>query len=195
MAFIDGLAQVTGTEEREGGIVLIGSERQGSVRYLNSGVVVLIPFELPSKSKVSIGGKEIELQSGVRSSITDLEMHPEDPPENPHIHVRQELILVNDGSFFDADVNGNPLRTYKKGDKIWYGPFSSHRPVTTEGADLTYITLDGMIRKEGDFDPRVLLTKAKRAGMQSNMDAVEFALLWMVTDESDRIQIMRELFS
>ncbi len=178
MGFIDDLADKTGTE-----------------RFVNSGVLPLKKIEYPGLELYTGGtGLHEFMHPGPRIYVSRLVMN-RGCSLGPHFHPGTELAFLADGSYHDADMDGNMIKEYREGDWVWYNKWSSHRPLTNGGARIAYIEYNGIIIANNPADVRGLMEKAKKAGIQKEEDALEYALGWIFPNLSERQKILDEVFS
>jgi len=104
--------------------------------------------------------------------------------QQQHCHPGGELACVEAGEYFDADMQGNVLRTYPEGSIVFYKMGSTHRPLSLTGARLFYIPFDGIIFGKGAED---LMQKMVDKGVRE--EALQYALFWMFPDEAERQRI------
>ena len=197
-SFYDTLQRVTGTERIGGEVCLIGQERKGHAIFINSGVLPMKEIPLTFGS-LAVGGQGLHgnLQTGPRVYISNLVMDERSPPEHWHVHPMGELTIVKDGSYYDDGGH-----RYVAGDWVWYNQQSSHRPMVGERAgdpvtlestaDLSYITLSGLVRVDNmkPFEIGELLAKAAKAGIKEAPDALDFLLRSVVSDPAERRRLM-----
>ena len=160
-------------------------------RYVNSGVLNLKQVETPGFD-LSLGGTGLHqfLHPGSKIYVANLTIHPDSPNNNPHIHPSNELAFIQEGSYFDADMHGNHLQVYRKGSWVWYNQWSSHRPLSVEGAKIAYIAFDGIVMGE---NPRQLMERAAKKGISAHTDALELGLGWLFPVVADRQIILAEV--
>lgn len=178
------LTDTTGLEEVKGIIKLIDRTLTGTLLFLNSGVGLTEPLSRENKPTYqSVGAYSANyFRQGPRFTYTQLHLPPNTLDQPPHCHPGGEIALVLAGEYFDADMQGNPLRTYKQGSRIFYPKGSTHRPLSHTGADIDYTTFDGIVFGENLVD---LMGKMERLPKIDDQ-ALEFAILWMVPDPEER---------
>ncbi len=193
MSFLENLEDVTGTEEQDGIVTLIGREIPEKPRFLNSGRMRLARldenefgyqplFDLRSDNPNHLFRPDEKFNPAL------LRMPRNYINQKPHCHKGGEFAYVIDGEYFDADMEGSPLVVYPSGSIVFYPRFSTHRPESREGALLFYIPFDGITFGE---NPEDLARKMVRLG--TTEEALEFALMWMVPSEVERQRIMDSL--
>ena|SRR3989344_4886124 len=189
------LTNITGLEERDGlSYLLHTGVNNGKLLFLNSGVWLPESFPLQSLIESKTAYQTIGtfatnyFRQGSRLTFTTAYLGPADP-EPPHFHPGGEIAFVRAGEYFDADMDGTCLRTYTEGSKIFYPKGSTHRPLTRDGAYVEFLTFDGIVSGK---DAQELLTKMKHVPRTDEL-ALEFALLWMVPDEEERIRLRTQL--
>ena|SRR3989344_1094915 len=160
-------------------------------KYVNSGVLVLKPVETPGFD-LSFGGAGLDkfLHPGPKLYVANLTIHPSSPNNNPHLHPSNELAFIQEGSYFDADMHGNHLQVYRKNSWVWYNQWSSHRPLSVEGAKIAYLAFDGIVMGENS---RQLMERASKKGISTHQDALEFALGWLFPTAAERQGILDEI--
>ncbi|GEM_PF-6826885 len=184
------LTNLTGLEKRKGETSpsLIHASVTGDLLFLNSGVGLFdsLPAqrfrETPKTVYQSVGAFATNyFRQGQKLTFIRAYLCPEDT-EPAHFHPGGEIAMVRAGEYFDADLEGTVIRSYLQGSVIFYPKGSIHRPLTRDGALVEYITFDGLVKGK---DPEDLLTKM-RGNSKIPEEALEYALLWMVTDPSQR---------
>ncbi|MBS3152589.1 hypothetical protein J4230_04225 [Candidatus Woesearchaeota archaeon] len=189
MSFIEDLSDVTGTEEVSGVVRLIDREIVGSSKFINSGVSLKRKLDESILDFDSTSNNIYDYFSfGSRFRPTRLNMPRNYLGGKPHFHPGGELAYVYDGAYFDADMEGNPIRVYLKGSVIFYPRGSTHRHLSRNGAELLYIPFNGTIFGDNAED---LVNKMVR--FSTPQEALEYALLWMVPDNDARLRLMDKL--
>lgn len=162
-----------------------------SERYINSGVLILKPVPTPGFD-LQMGGAGMGacLHPGPKLYVANLTIHPDSPDNEPHIHPSNELAFIQEGSYFDARMDGKPIQEYKTNSWVWYNQWSSHRPLSIEGAKISYIAFDGIVMGE---NPQQLIERAVKKGIKDHPDALEFALGWLFPNPTDKQRILDEV--
>lgn len=173
------LTEITGLTEQDGVFSLFDStSKPDKFVFLNSGIG--LSHSRPTLQTAGLFASNY-FRQGKNHTFSTNYLDP-DKPELPHFHPGGEWALVEKGSYFDADMTGNVLRMYHQGSKVFYPRGSTHRPLTHTGAYVTYETYDGIVLGQNAED---LLTKMKGTPKTDEL-ALEFALLWMVSDPQER---------
>lgn len=172
------LADITGLEEQGGLSRLIDRTVTGNLRFLNSGIG--LSQSLPSSDKPSFQsiGRYAHnyFRQGDRFTYTQLRLPPDTFDQQPHCHPGGEIAIVRRGMYFDADMDGKPLRVYPEGTRVFYPKGSTHRPLSGhEGADIDYIAFDGIVF--GETPSRLLVSMARLPKIAD--EALEYAFEWM----------------
>ncbi|MDO8555939.1 MAG: hypothetical protein Q7R96_02075, partial [Nanoarchaeota archaeon] len=115
----------------------------------------------------------------------------------PHCHPGGELAIVTDGCYFDAHIDGSKIWEYPKGSVVFYKQWSTHRPLSDQGAQITYFTFDGLIiPNRGVMSPEVpRKVLEKMSELKAPKDAVDYALEWMIQSADERERLLAALFS
>jgi len=191
---VDKLIDPTGTEIVGGQVRLINPEEENleHLRYLNSGRWM---GSIADTSKLAFDSilearenPEDFLKQGRRFNPTWLNMPANCLSMGPHCHPGGEFAYVVTGQYFDADMSGNRIRTYGEGSIVFYTKGSTHRPLSEVGAEIFYIPFDGIVFGK---DPNELARKMQKVG--TSVEALEYALHWMVPDKAERQRLMDEL--
>ena len=169
MGFIENLEAKTGTE-----------------KFWNSGVGLRRSLDT-TKLDFDAAGEGVAgyFLLGAKFMPTHLSMPANCLTQDPHCHPGGEFAYVTRGEYFDADMEGNPIQTYTTGTTIFYNNFSTHRPLSREGADIIYIAFDGIVFGKSPEDLAGRMTK-----IGTTEEAVEYALTWMISDKEERQRLM-----
>lgn len=168
MSFLEGLLQITGSED-----------------FINSGVGLSRPLD-GAKIDFETAGEGFSefFRQGPRILPTMLSMPANCLEQGPHCHPGGEFSYVVEGEYFDADMNGDEIETYPAGRVIFYSRGSTHRPLSKEGAKILYIPFDGIVFGK---DPEDLARKMVKVG--TSAEALEYALRWMIPDRARRREL------
>ncbi len=163
--------------------------RTGSPTFFNSGIFDVFRT---GDSTSSTGnqfadlGREFTqqfLKPGPRFNHAYLKMPAGSLNLPPHCHPGGEIATVLEGGYFDADMHGNPIQAYSKGSIVIYGNFSTHRPLSGDGAVISYTTLDGILFPQNSNElvansAQELLGKMEKLGAQKS--SLEYARSWLL---------------
>ena len=169
MGFIENLEAKTGTE-----------------RYFNSGIGLRRPLDTTTLGFDAAGEGVAEWFSlGKKFMPTHLNMPANCFTQGPHCHPGGEFAYVVEGEYFDADMNGSPIRVYPAGTTVFYNQFSTHRPLSQTGANIIYIAFDGIVFGR---NPEDLAGRMQKLGTPE--EALEYALTWMIPKKEERQKLM-----
>lgn len=188
MGFYDNLTHITGIEEVDGIARLIGETPFGQIKFHNSGIGL---WQLLDRSKLDykMAGDESAgyFRQGKRFNPTILNMPVNCLDQVPHCHPGGEFAYVVQGEYFDADMEGEVICSYPAGSVVFYNIFSTHRPLSRDGAQILYIPFDGIVFGK---DPLDLANKMIKVG--TTPAALEYAMTWMVPDKQKRQELIDE---
>ena len=192
MRFLEKLVDITGTQQSAQGIVLIEHGVTGTAKYINSGLWNHGELEKGKLDYRELFGKVDQpinfFRQGPRINLDVLNMPANCLDQGPHCHPGGEFAYIKSGEYWDADMNGRPIRIYDEGSIVCYAQGSSHRPLSEVGAEIFYLQFDGIVFGKDALD---LAKKMKKIGTQE--EALEFALLWMIPDKQERQKVLDEL--
>ena len=190
MGFIHTLAKVTGTQRRDAHVELInGATAAGEYRFFNSGVGLRQELD-KAKLVFEAAGEGVGdfFKQGPKFNPTHLNLPANCLSQGPHGHPGGEFSYVIDGGYFDADMEGRVIREYPTGSVVFYAQWSTHRPLSRDGADILYLPFDGIVFGKDAAD---LAKKMFKIGTKE--EALEYALMWMIPDAAERQRLMGEL--
>ena len=189
MALTDKLRDMTGTEIIGTKLRLIDTKLTGEVNFFNSGVLPTSSLARDRIDFVEIGKGFNELVKPCqRINPTLLNMPSGSLLLPPHCHPGGEIAYVAEGEYFDASILGTPMHTYPAGSIVFYGAFSTHRPLSRTGARIFYVPLDGIIFPGSSSelqtdDPQKLIDKMGK--LSAPGPAIGYARMWMLNQAED----------
>ena len=175
-------------------------QRTGTDDYVNSGVVTSKELDWGTLDfQVVAHGFNDSLSISPKITATRLHMPARCDNLGPHVHPGGELAYVVNGSYYDAAMDGNVLERYDPGSTVFYNKWSTHRPLSEEGAELFYLTFDGIIIPNHGVmhDDAGIKIATKMAELNTPEDAVEYGLQFLFPNERKRTairELMDELF-
>ncbi len=173
-------------------------QKIGRGNYVNSGVVKTRDLDL-EKLDFQVIGEGFDGFMGVspKVSATWLNMPKDCFNLGPHTHPGGEISYVSEGEYFDAAMDGSVIQCYPAGSVVFYNKWSTHRPLSNEGAKIFYFTFDGIIiPNRGIMAPDSSLKIARKmAELKTPEDAVDYGLRFLFSEDRERQRVMDELFS
>ncbi|MEK6846697.1 MAG: cupin domain-containing protein [Nanoarchaeota archaeon] len=156
----------------------------GTDDFFNSGVLITAGMAADRLDFRDVGkGFSKHVEPGERINPTLLHMPSGSLSLPPHCHPGGEIAYVISGEYFDADMTGRPIRTYPVGSVVIYSAFSTHRPLSRDGARIFYVPLDGILFPSRSpevqaSDPEMLLGKMEAA--RAPEPALSYARGWLL---------------
>ena len=193
--FYRSLRQLTGLERVEQAeVALISGNYRGMPLFVNSGVGLtgeLDPTLLAENFDRTRGLAEFVRQGG-KLSATHLRMPRGCITQGPHMHPGGEISYVIGGEYFDGDMDGKVIQRYPAGSIVFYAAGSTHRPLSRDGAEIFYVSLDGIVfgNDANDLIGKMIRGKEK---FKTPDEAVEFALRWMIPNQKLRRELLDSL--